>query len=68
MHVFPNPVTYIASYVASNLVVIVDFKILVDLYQIYMLVPLGMQPLGLGICIRQIPLAHVLTVTYKDIK
>ena len=27
--------------------------------------PLGLQPFGLGIYIRQIPRAHVITITYR---
>ena len=35
-----------------------------DLPDIYMLMPSGLQPSGLGIYIRQIPLAYVITYTY----
>ena len=36
------------------------------IFLIYMPVPSGLQPSGLGIYIRQIPLAHVITITYME--
>ena len=36
------------------------------IFLIYMPVPSGLRPSGLGIYIRQIPLAHVITITYTQ--